>query len=257
MEFFDTHNHLDIDIFTESFDSLLHLAREVGVVGQILAGVRQAGWGRMLQLAAQHSDLHAAPGLHPIYLSEHHPGHLNQLQELLQQKEVVALGEIGLDYHLAALDRNRQQELFEAQVSLAKQMHLPLLLHIRKAHDQVLATLRRKHFPFGGIVHAYSGSLQQARQFIDLGFVIGVGGTITYSRATRVRKIACELPLDQLVLETDAPDIPVASHRHGPNQVHYLPEIAQCLAELRGEPVARIAEVTTANARRILRLDRT
>ena len=129
---------------------------------------------------------------------------------------------------------------------------LPVLLHVRKAHDQVLATLRRKRFPYGGIVHAYNGSLQQARQFIEMGFCISVCGTLTYDRARKIRQIAAELPQDVLVLETDAPDIPPAAHRGESNRPEYLPEVLDALAALRGEPRERVASYTTENAKRIL-----
>ena len=166
----------------------------------------------------------------------------------------VAIGEIGLDYYPEKVDRNAQQQLFEEQLKIAAKAQLPILLHVRKAHDQVMKTLRRKHFSEGGIVHAFSGSYQQACAYIALGFAIGICGTITYDRALRIRKVAAQLPQESLVLETDAPDIPLAGHRGENNHPRYLPEILEVLAALRGERKETTAEYTCANSKRILHL---
>jgi len=201
--------------------------------------------------------LFGAPGLHPLYLAHHEPQHLEQLEELTRRdgrERPVAIGEIGLDYYAAGADRLAQQQLFEQQLTIAAAARLPVLLHIRKAHDHVLATLRRKHFAYGGIVHAFSGSLQQAGHFIKLGFGIGICGTITYDRAKKIRSVAAKLPKECLVLETDAPDIPLRSHRKEANHPKYLPEVLEALAVLRGEPQEVTAEYTSANARRLLGL---
>jgi len=188
MELIDTHCHLDITTFAGRFDNLLKNARQAGVSQMVLPGVDRDGWERMMTLCRQEEGLFAAPGLHPMYLPHHRPQHLEELSALAAGGKVVAIGEIGLDYHVPDLDRTVQQQLFEQQLSIAAASGLPILLHVRKAHDQVLATLRRKRFPHGGIVHAFNGSLQQACQFINLGFVIAICGTITYDRARRIRK---------------------------------------------------------------------
>jgi TatD DNase family protein len=213
-----------------------------------------------MELCRHEQGLFAAPGLHPLYLAHHHPRHLEELEELVRGSQAVgycrpvAIGEIGLDYYHSSIDRAAQQHLFEQQLKIATAAQLPILLHVRKAHDQVLATLRRKHFAHGGIVHAFSGSLQQAGHFIKLGFAIGICGTITYDRARRIRKTASELPRESLVVETDAPDIPPAGHWGESNHPAYLPEILEALAALREESVDITAQYTTANANRVLRL---
>lgn len=218
----------------------------------ILPGVDQAGWQRIMTLCSQEEGLYAAPGLHPMYLAQHHPRHIKDLEQLAGSGKIVAIGEIGLDYYMPGLDKAVQQDLFEQQLAIATTAGLPLLLHVRKAHDQVLATLRRKRFANGGIVHAYTGSLQQAHQYLKLGFVISICGTITYDRAQRIRKIAVKLPADALVMETDAPDIPLASHRGEDNLPQYLPEVLATLAALRGESIEMVARYTMANAQRVL-----
>jgi TatD DNase family protein len=254
MELIDTHCHLDIEEFAPRFDLLLTRAREAGVQRMVLPGVDQAGWDRMLELCRARQGLYPAPGLHPMYLSLHRSGHLEDLEKLTRTADLVAIGEIGLDYYIEGSDRAAQQELFERQLEIASRARLPILLHVRKAHDQIMKTLRAKRFSHGGIVHAFSGSAEQARQYIKLGFGIGLCGTLTYDRARRIRAIAVELPQEAIVLETDAPDIPLANHRGENNLPEFLPEILGTLAELRNEPSAETARYTTANAERLLGL---
>jgi TatD DNase family protein len=254
MELIDTHCHLDIGEFAPCFNEVLLAARVAGVGEIVLPGVIQEGWDRLMSLCSEDEGLHAAPGLHPLYLANHRPHHLEELAELAMQGGLIAIGEIGLDYYPEAVDRRAQQQLFERQMDIARSEHLPLLLHVRKAHDQVLATLRRKKFPHGGIIHAFNGSYQQACHYIKLGFGIGICGTITYERARKIRRVAMELPETSLVLETDAPDIPLADHRGESNLPKYLPGILASLAALRGEHILVTAKYTNANAKRILGL---
>lgn len=251
----DTHCHLDIERHFSDYEQALARSRAAGVSDLVLAGVSRDGWPRLLELSRKHRGIHAAPGMHPMYLHWHRPGDLEQLAVLAANEKLVAIGEVGLDYYVENSDRNEQRKLFEAQVDIACRAGLPLLLHVRKAHDQVLATLRRKQFRYGGIVHAYNGSLQQALHFIKLGFMIGICGTITYERSRKIRSVAGALPLESLVLETDAPDIPPAAHWGEYNQPEYLPEILDSLTDLRSEGRNRIAEQTTCNARLALGLD--
>lgn len=260
MELIDTHCHLDMEAHFQQFERALAEARAAGVGKFILPGVTQAGWPRLMELCSREQGVFAAPGLHPLYLAHHRPRHLEELEELVRGSQPdgycrpVAIGEIGLDYYVDSTDRPAQQQLFEQQLKIATAAQLPILLHVRKAHDQVLATLRRNHFVHGGIVHAFNGSLQQAGHFIKLGFAIGICGTITYSRARRIRKVASELPQEALVVETDAPDIPPASHWGESNHPAYLLEVLEALAALRGEPSEVTAHYTSVNAKRVLGL---
>ena len=257
MELIDTHCHLDLEKHFQHFEGAFTRAKAAGVCKIVLPGVTQEGWGRLMELCNHERGIFAAPGLHPLYLSQHRPHHLEELEELTHgggPNGPVALGEIGLDYYVETIDRQDQQQLFERQLQIAAAAKLPVLLHVRKAHDQVLATLRRKHFSHGGIVHAFSGSFQQACHYIKLGFAIGVCGTITYDRARRIRKVALQLPKESLVLETDAPDIPPADHRNESNHPEFLPEVLEALANLRGEPKELVANYTSGNAKRILGL---
>jgi TatD DNase family protein len=254
MELIDTHCHIDIKAFASDFETIYEKAWNAGVKEMVLPGVDRDGWDRIVELSKKIVGLYAAPGLHPMYLALHRPHHLEELEELTRKERLTAIGEIGLDYHIENCDRAAQQVLFEHQLKIARNAHLPILLHVRKAHDQVLATLRSKRFPHGGIVHAFNGSHQQAIQFIKLGFAISICGTLTYDRAKKIRAIAAELPQQDIVLETDAPDIPLAGRRGMANLPEFLPEILEVLSRLRNESPVETARYTTANAKRLLGL---
>ncbi|GAB6040726.1 TatD family hydrolase [Endothiovibrio diazotrophicus] len=254
MELIDTHCHLDVSEFDADRPAVLERARRAGVTAQVVPAIDAAGMAGLLRLCAGEADLFPALGLHPIYLEHHRPEHLSRLERTIADHHPLAVGEIGLDYYLRELDRAAQQRLFEAQLTIARDAGLPVLLHIRKAYDEVGATLRRLRFLHGGIAHAFSGSLEQARRLLDLGFKLGFGGTVTYPGSSRIRRLARELPLEALVLETDAPDIPTAAHRGMRNGPEYLPEILAALAEVRDQPAEEVAAATTATARALLRL---
>ena len=254
MEIIDTHCHLDVAQFDTDRQAVLQHARSGGVAGIVVPGVEAKGWDGVWRLGAAEPDVYPAFGLHPVYLEQHRDADLASLESQLADRRPVAVGEIGLDYFVADLDRARQQSLFEAQLTIARAAGLPVILHVRKAHDQVLAALRRIQVP-GGIAHAFNGSLQQAQQYIDLGFKLGFGGMLTYEHSSRLRALARALPLETLVLETDAPDLVVAQHRGERNSPEYLPYCLAALAEVRGEPAEQVAQQTSANARAVLALD--
>ncbi len=251
----DTHCHLDLEQFQDDLDGLIERSRRGGVSDFVIPGYIGSGWNRILTLCTKRPFLHPALGLHPVYLDNHQPGDVAQLRELARREKLVAIGEIGLDFQKGMERYKEQQELFEQQLAIADDADLPVLLHVRKAHDQVLATLRRSHFSKGGIVHAFNGSRQQADHYIKLGFKLGYGGTLTYDRAKRIRRLAAQLSLNSIVLETDAPDIPLAGRRGYANSPEYLPEILDVLASLRPESKQEIAAQTTINARQVLCLN--
>lgn len=218
----------------------------------MLPGVVRAGWERILHVSHIEPDLYPAIGLHPLYLSHHGKNDLDRLRHHALTGNLVAIGEIGLDYYVKDADRSAQQELFEAQLGIATEAKLPVLLHVRKAHDQVQATIRRLKYTGGGIVHAFNGSFQQAEHYIKLGFLISVCGTITYDRATKIRSVAAALPLTSLVVETDSPDIPPAMHYGERNYPEFLPEIVSSLAALRDEDEVLLVKQTNENTRHLL-----
>lgn len=252
MELIDTHCHIDRSHFEDDFEGVIQRSISAGVTGLVIPGFVQAGWQRLLKLCRHHEKLHAAPGLHPCYLSEHRPSHLEELETLCQQNKLIAIGEIGLDFYHGTHNEKEQKKLFNSQLEIAERHGLPVLLHVRKAHDQVLSILRKKRPALGGIVHAFNGSYQQANQYINLGFKLGYGGTLSYNRATKIKTVASLLPLSAIVLETDAPDIPLFHRRDKINSPEFLPEILDALVSIRDESRNEIAATTTLNARAIL-----
>jgi TatD DNase family protein len=183
-----------------------------------------------------------------MYTDEATPKDLEVLRDYLKQHKPVAVGEIGLDFFIKHYDLTRQEHFFVEQLKLAREFDLPVLLHIRRAQDTILKHLRQIKVR-GGIAHAFNGSRQQADEFIKLGFKLGFGGAMTHSRATKLRELATTLPLDCIVLETDAPDIPPDFLERGlPNEPKFLPRIAQTLADLRGIAPEEVARVTGENS---------
>lgn len=251
---FDTHCHIDVEAFDADRAQVIAEARAAGVTRMLVPGVLADGWDALQALCASEAGLYPAYGLHPVYCGRHRPGDLGRLARQLESGAPVAVGEIGLDFQIRDADRDAQLRLFEAQLAMARDAGLPVVLHVRKAHDAVLDCLRRIRVP-GGFAHAFNGSIQQAAIYESLGFRLGFGGMLTYARSTRLRRLARELPLDLLVLETDAPDLTVASHHGERNSPAYLPECLAALAEVKDEDPAEVARITTANACAVLGLD--
>ncbi|MBZ0072876.1 MAG: TatD family hydrolase [Gammaproteobacteria bacterium] len=255
MELFDTHCHIDVAAFAADRTAVLARARAAGVTRILVPAVTVDGWGFLVELCRREPGLLPALGLHPVYIDQHRDADVDTLAEWVERERPVAIGEIGLDYFVAGLDRERQQHLLEAQLIVARDSGLPVVLHVRKAHDAMLATLKRIRVQ-GGIAHAFNGSLQQAGHYLDLGFKLGFGGMLTYERSTKLRRLAQALPPEALVLETDAPDMTVAAHHGERNSPEYLPYCLQALAAARDEPLERIAALTTRNAIEVLGLER-
>lgn len=257
--FIDTHAHLDSHEFATDLGPVLHHAQALGVERVILPGVTAQGWPRLWQLAQQESALYAAPGLHPLFLSQHRPEHLHQLQQWLaqyrQHPKVCALGEIGLDYFVPDVDRAAQQSLLEAQLQLANDHQLPVLLHVRRAHAPMIKTLKQHRLKRGGIVHAFSGSLEEAKEYQKLGFLLGLGGAGTWPQAQRMHRLLAQLSLETVVLETDAPDIPSARHAGERNSPEYLPQICADLAARMGVTTQELAAAAHRNTCRLLGWD--
>ncbi len=247
----DTHCHLDAAEFDGDRREVHAAALAAGVTKLVVPAVTVAGFGKTQQTVAQYSGCAAAYGIHPLYVMQAAEGDLATLRRWLADETPVAVGEIGLDHYVTDSDPLRQEFFFVEQLKLAREFDLPVVLHVRRAVDPVLKQLRRFRVR-GGIAHAFNGSRQQAEAFIQLGFVLGFGGAMTYSGSTRIRALAAELPLESIVLETDAPDIPPAWLNGGRNAPSELPTIADVLADLRGITRPAVVAATTANARRVL-----
>lgn len=252
MGLIDTHTHLDFPDFDVDRPALLANARALGVQRMVVLGVHQANWQRVWDLVQSDDQLYAALGLHPVYLDEHTPEHLVALRTWLERlaghRQLCAVGEFGLDYFLEDLDRERQQTLFEAQLALAAEFDLPALLHVRRSHAQTIATLKRFKLKRGGIIHAFAGSYEEAREYLKLGFKLGLGGAATWPQAVKLRKTVARLPLEAVVLETDSPDMAPVMFAGVRNSPEHLPQIAQALAEVMGVEVSALSEASTANA---------
>jgi TatD DNase family protein len=245
--FIDTHCHLDAAEFGNTQSELVQAARQAGVEHIILPAVQRDNFDAVRAMCERYPGCIPAYGIHPMYVDASQPEHLTLLRGYLALPNTVAVGEIGLDFFVDGYDRQKQEYFFVEQLKLAREFDLPLLLHIRRAQDTVLKYLRLYKVR-GGIAHAFNGSWQQAEEFIKLGFKLGFGGAMTYSRATRLRELAATLPLESIVLETDAPDIPPDFLARGePNKPEYLPRIALTLAQLRGMSLEDVAEASTAN----------
>jgi TatD DNase family protein len=254
MELIDTHCHLDLPAFDADRVDVLDRARRNAVSGIVIPGVQSANWDALLTFCDSADGLYPALGLHPVFLEQHQQQDLQSLKAQLAVRLPVAIGEIGLDYAVSGLDRDDQQTLLEAQLEIARDAGLPVILHVRKAHDPVLATLKRIRVR-GGIVHAFNGSLQQASHYSDLGFRFGFGGMLTFERSNKLRALAKALPLDSIVLETDAPDMTVFQHRGERNSPEFLPYCLAALAGVRDESPDELARITTQNARDVLCLE--
>jgi TatD DNase family protein len=253
MQLFDTHCHIDVGEFDADRDQVLAQARSAGVRDLLVPAVERATWPALIELCRHDPHLHLALGMHPVYLDRHRPADVQALADEVARSSPLAIGEIGLDWYVEGLDKGRQQRLLEDQLGIAQEAELPVVLHVRKAHDAMLNTLKGYRLK-GGFCHAFNGSLQQADRYVEMGFCLGFGGMLTFERSSRLHRLARELPLESIVLETDAPDMTVASHKYQRNSPAYLPEVLTTLAALRGTSADEVAAATCANATRILGL---
>jgi len=247
----DTHCHLDAAEFDADRDAVAQAARQSNVSVIVVPAVERANFGAVASVCREYPGCVAAYGIHPMYAAKAREEDIKVLQEAIAREQPIAVGEIGLDRFVAERDDAQQLYYFVEQLKIAQTADLPVLLHVRRAIDQVLQQLRRVRV-CGGIAHAFNGSQQQAEEFIKLGFKLGFGGAMTFPRAQRIRKLAATLPLDAIVLETDAPDMSPEWKVGARNTPDQLPRIAQTLALLRGAPLSVIAEATTANAVTVL-----
>jgi TatD DNase family protein len=249
----DSHAHLDAAEFDADRDAVIARARAAGVVAQVIPAIALAGFAKLRDLCAAQTALYPAYGLHPMYLAEHRPDHVDQLCTWIERERPVAVGECGLDFFVDGLDPDLQRDYFRRQLELARDFDLPLILHARKAVDEIVATIR-KTGPLRGVVHSFSGSVEQAQQLWKLGFCIGIGGPVTYERARRLREIVASMPIEFLLLETDAPDQPLSGHRGERNEPARLREVAETVAALRNESLDDVATATSLNAARLFGL---
>jgi len=256
MQLLDSHCHLDAPVFADTA-AVLQQAGEVGVKGIVVPAYQAERWQALLDMQLKYDQsalrLWPALGVHPLFLADYQPHHLDLLaQYLAQHDRIVAVGEIGLDRYEPALREpaiwQRQVALFEAQLALAKQFNLPVILHARRCHSDIVRCIKRVGLSTGGIVHAFSGSLEEAKNYIALGFKLGFGGALTYDSARRIRAVAAELPLSCLVIETDAPDmLPSQCRDMAHNHPANLHLVLAALADLRQTSAVELASALWQN----------
>jgi len=252
MKLIDSHCHLDFAHFATDIEQVLESARAKGVVQFIVPGVKAAKWQELINFASQLQGCSYALGVHPYFLDDFKPEHIEQLAELLATEKAVAVGECGIDTSIESTEL--QQDVFRQHIELANQFSKPLIIHHRKSHHLILQTFKQMKPKAGGVIHAFSGSYQDAKKYLDLGFKLGVGGTITYDRANKTREAIKQVPLQSIVLETDSPDMPMAGRQGMRNEPQYLLEVLNKLAELKQLPIEQVAEQTYLNTKQIFSL---
>jgi len=246
----DTHCHIDFTAFDEDREEVINNASKLGVNNIIVPSVTQATWHKTITVCNEFQQLHLALGLHPVFIEEHQPQHLLELDQCIETHSPVAIGEIGLDFYLKNLDKDKQIAFFTKQLIIAKRYTLPVIIHNRKAHDECIAILQDIQ-PLGGIIHAFNGSIQQAEKYIELGFLLGFGGMLTYQRSRKLRDLVKQVPLQSIVLETDSPDMTVAQHKGKRNSPEYLPYILETVSSLKNIAIEIVAETTSNNAKQL------
>jgi TatD DNase family protein len=269
MHFFDSHCHFDFAEFNADRASLWQSCNRVGIHRLLMPGVTPDQWRTAAQLCVQYAGLDYSAGIHPHWIEQQGWFQIdnNNLLEISVREKIaalilqeftrpqnaaycVAVGECGLD-KLITTPFDVQQQLLTIHIDVARQLHKPLIIHCVRAHNEMIALLKKNKPEAGGVIHAFSGSYEVAQQYVELGFYLGIGGSITYERAQKTRAAAAKIPLAFLVLETDAPDMPLQGKQGQRNSPEYLPQIAQVLADLRGITLAEVAAATCCNAQRL------
>ena len=243
----DSHCHLDFDVFNCDRNAVIERAYNEGIKHIIIPGVKRKNWDLIRAICDNSQQIHACYGLHPYLAGEHTDDDIIQLRHWLENNDCVAVGECGLDFRNNQADKDLQFKFFNAQLDMAHALEKPVVIHSVRATEDVISSIKN-HPGLRGMIHSYSGSYEQAMQLIDLGFYISLGGAITYDNARKLRATASSIPLDSILLETDAPDQPDADHFIQRNEPAYLVNVLQCLSELRDEPIKEIAAQTTKNA---------
>ncbi len=249
--FIDSHCHLDFNIFDNERDALMANCLHHGVSSFLVPATTYDSWSRINALAERYSSWRIAYGLHPYFLDSASLDQIERLGDQCAESGAVAVGEIGLDCWPDAVDMTRQMVFFKRQLNVAKSLSLPVILHARKSYDLVLKCLRDIGFKQGGVVHAFNGSVEQAKRFLDLGFVLGIGGTITYPRAKKAHRVLASLQSSDFVLETDSPDMPLYGFQGQINTPLSILSVAESAAIIRRENVEQIAAQTCVNLLRV------
>ncbi len=256
MYLIDTHSHLDDPRLDQVRQQTLDQACQAGVVIQIIPAVSASSWRRVKALCKKTPNLYPCYGLHPLFMDEHLMSHLTELRTWLKKEKAFAVGECGLDYFINSPDKKKQKLIFSEQINIAIEFGLPAVIHANRAVEDVILEIKKNQLR-RGVIHSFNGSHQQAERLIDLGFKLSFGGAISYDRATKIRKLIRDLPLDSLMLETDAPDQPPAKYRGELNKPAYLQEVFSVFCQLREEPAEYLAKKLNQNAIELFKLEDT
>ncbi len=252
---FDTHAHYDDDAFQEDREELLAGLNAAGIGTVVNVGASIASTKTTLELAERYPFIYAAAGVHPSETAELDEEKMKWLEEMCVRPKVVAVGEIGLDYHWDEPEREIQRRWFREQIRLALRVNLPIIVHSRDAAKDTLDIIKEeKAAEAGGVIHCFSYSVEVAREYLDMGFCLGVGGVLTFKNAKKLREVVAYMPLDRLLLETDCPYMAPVPHRGERNSSVYLPFVVKAVSEIKGIPEEEVIEATEANARRMYRL---
>lgn len=249
----DSHCHIDFSDFAADRSEVIQRAQQVGVEKIIVPGVQRSSWDRVRHCCDTYPALYPCYGLHPYFISEHNKADIHALQDYIDQHRPVAIGECGLDFFLRDLDRELQQFYFEQQLDIALQANLPVVIHARKSTEAVIDAIKQRQ-GLRGMIHSYSGSYQQAVKLLDLGFYLSFGGPVTFEKATRLRKLVSQLPLDSILVETDAPDQPGQMANRQRNEPAFIAEVVEQIALLQHTDTNRVADITRENAKALFQL---
>ena len=253
----DTHAHLEMRHFSEDLPGVIHRARNNGIMAVLTVGVDLPSCRRTLQIAEMHQDIFAILGVHPHHAANVPEKDLVEIQQMAQHTKVRAFGEIGLDFYRNLAPPRVQRERFRQQIAMGRNLNLPLVIHSRDATNETLTILHQERaWEVGGVIHCYSGNNEAAKRYLDMNFYLSIPGIITYPEAHDLRKVVNNLPLDKLLLETDAPFLTPVPHRGARNEPAYVTYTAHAVATLRGQDIADIAAATTENARQIFQIDK-
>jgi len=246
-----THCNLDFTEFDDSREQLIKDCHNLNIDYFIVPSTLASRWSNLFQLSVQYSEMIPAIGLHPYFIKEHQKSDLDELERRCQQNKGILIGETGLDFYRKGLDREKQIFFFEAHLAIAKQYSSPLIIHARKSHEQIISMIKSSGIE-GGIIHAYNGSYEQAKQYLKYNFKFGFGGAMTYSSATKIRNLAIQLPIESILLETDAPDMrPSFVEKNYHNSPIHLKKYLKILAELRSVPIDLLEEQMLQNFKSI------
>ncbi|MCW8933174.1 MAG: TatD family hydrolase [Gammaproteobacteria bacterium] len=251
----DSHCHIDFDAFDDDRAQVIQRANQAGIKKIIIPGVINDTWDKIISCCNEFTGLYPCFGLHPYFTNKHQPQHLLNLKNYLDKHKPVAVGECGLDFFLKDLDEHQQRFYFEQQLDIALEFNLPVVIHARKSTEAVIKAIKKRP-GLRGMIHSYSGSYEQALQLIKLGFYLSFGGPVTYEKSTRLRKMLQKLPLDSVLVETDAPDQPPVSAKNNRNEPLFILDVIESIASLHNSSTETISSITSKNAGDLFKLNK-